>query len=365
MSQPGDIRERPDSDLGKEVPEPDEKELAGKLVEALTGIIQQWHITGLHYRPVHVKGHLAVRAEFTVAPDLPPELRVGVLKEPRTFPAWIRFSNANHFPTPDKRGDVRGLAIKLMGVEGKKLLPSQQDATTQDFMFLSSDIFLTKTATDFYLFAKTGAMNFNRTLKDWVKIVWFMLGHPGVGIGLFVSSRRFPNLLEINWYSATPYLCGNVAVKYRLRPWQEPTSKIPDDPSNNFLRERLASDLRDHSAGFDFMIQIQRDARRQPIENVLVPWKESEAPFQTVATVTIPRQDVGSPEQRAFAENLSFNPWHCLPEHRPIGGVNRVRREVYNHISQFRHQQNGVPVQEPEAANESLLEKDAAGRTRG
>lgn len=78
-----------------------------------------------------------------------------------------------------------------------------------------------------------------------------------------------------------------------------------------------------------------------------MPWSEAEAPFRKIATLRIPMQKVDTPERNSFAENLSMNPWHCLPEHRPLGGVNRVRREVYFAISQYRHGRNGVPVQEP------------------
>ena len=37
--------------------------------------------------------HGCVRAEFSVEPGLPEELRIGVFKAARMFPAWVRFSN--------------------------------------------------------------------------------------------------------------------------------------------------------------------------------------------------------------------------------------------------------------------------------
>jgi hypothetical protein len=336
------------SELCKEVLEPGEAELAGKLIAALRGVIEQWYLTGLTYRDVHVKGHAAVRAEFTVVPGLPKELQVGVFKEARTFPAWIRFSNASHFPAPDIKGDIRGMAVKLMGVEGRKLLGPQQDAQTHDFIFLSTDVFLTRNATDFLKFVEAGALNYHKSLSDYLKLAWYILGHFDVGVGLLANSRKFASLLEIDWYSATPYLFSDRAVKYRLRPWQQPLTPLPAKPAHNFLRERLTADLEQRPAGFDFMIQVQRDPKLQPIENALVPWKEKDAPFEKIATLELPRQKIGSPEFRDVAENLSMNPWHCLPEHRPLGGVNRVRRDVYFGISSFRHGQNGVPVREPD-----------------
>jgi len=319
------------------------------LITSLTEVIQQWYMTGLTYRDVHVKGHAAVRAEFTVESDLSPDLRVGLFREPRTYPGWIRFSNASHFPAPDIKGDIRGMAVKLMGVPGKKLLPGYENDQSHDLVFLSTNVFLTKTATDFYRFVQSGALKHSQSLGDYVSVAWFILRHINVGTGLLAASRKFANLLEIAWYSATPYLLGERAVKYKLRPRQKPVSTLPKPAGNNFLRERLSSDLRTGEAFFDFMIQFQKDPKRQPIEDALVPWDEKESPFQKVATLRLPKQEIDSPEQRAFAENLSMNIWRCLPEHRPLGGVNRVRKEVYLGISAYRHARNGVPVAEPTA----------------
>ena len=49
-----------------------------------------------------------------------------------------------------------------------------------------------------------------------------------------------------------------------------------------------------------------------------------------------------------YAEHLSFTPWHSLPEHRPIGGVNRIRKTVYEQISTLRHNANKTPRREPQ-----------------
>jgi Catalase len=331
-------------ELNTEYPEPHEQEVTAETIALLKNSIEQRYFTGLTYRDVHSKGHALVRAEFTVEPGLPEEFRVGLFKSPGVYPAWIRYSSSFQDPQADIIADIRGMAIKLMGVPGKKLLEVQAEATTQDFIFLSTDTFLTKNASDFCKFVKSGAMNYSKSLSNLPRIFWFIITHPKAGIGLVTSSRKFANLLEMDWFSATPYLFGNRAVKYGLRPWLPKNSRLPDKPTNNFLRERLISDLARQEAGFDFMIQFQSDPHKEPIENALVPWK---TPFHKVASVRLPRQTIGSPEQMAFVENLSFNPWHCLPEHRPLGGANRVRKAVYFAISEFRHNRNGVPVREP------------------
>ena len=61
----------------------------------------------------------------------------------------------------------------------------------------------------------------------------------------------------------------------------------------------------------------------------------------------IPRQRFDSPEQIAFTRRLSYNPWHCIPEHRPLGNQSRARRRMYYELSQLRHRMNDVPHYEP------------------
>jgi hypothetical protein len=66
-----------------------------------------------------------------------------------------------------------------------------------------------------------------------------------------------------------------------------------------------------------------------------------------VAQITIQVQEFASPEQPKFCDNLSFTPWHTIPEHRPLGGINRVRKTVYDTVSRVRHELNGVESHEP------------------
>jgi hypothetical protein len=79
------------------------------------------------------------------------------------------------------------------------------------------------------------------------------------------------------------------------------------------------------------------------------PWKEEVAPFHEVATITIPPQDFDTPEFRKLGESISYNVWHCLPEHKPLGAVNRMRKVVYERISRVRNQMNSIERKEPVA----------------
>ena len=87
-----------------------------------------------------------------------------------------------------------------------------------------------------------------------------------------------------------------------------------------------------------------------PIENAAVLWPERLSPRVSVATLRIRRQKFDSPEQIAFARRLSYNPWHCIPDHRPLGNQSRARKRMYHELSKFRHEMNKVPHYEPDGS---------------
>ena len=142
----------------------------------------------------------------------------------------------------------------------------------------------------------------------------------------------------------TPFRLGPRAVKFTAKPLDANFRSTPlegPEDAKNFLFQRLASYLKEGDASFGFMVQFQNDPVRMLIEDASAEWKESESPFRKVATVRIPAQDLGSGEMLAFraaCENLSFTPWHALAEHRPLGGLNRLRRVAYE-VSLRRRQQ--------------------------
>src|SRR5207248_1602623 len=68
---------------------------------------------------------------------------------------------------------------------------------------------------------------------------------------------------------------------------------------------------------------------------------------QKVATLEIQMQHFDTAQQNHFGDNLSFNPWRCLPEHRPLGGISRARRQAYRALTSFRHDRNATRHEEP------------------
>lgn len=298
-------------------------------------------------RGQHPKSHGCVRAEFTVGDDVPTELRHGIFRTARTFPALIRFSNG--LVRDDREADLHGMAIKLLGVEGEKLLEAEKDARTHDFVLADQPAFFIRDVAEYVPFAEQ--VDRLGRMPAWWKaaaVIFraFVLGDRCWR--LLIGMRTKPaDLLGLRFWSQTPYKLDRHAVKYSVRPDPYPFPSAAPRHSKDRLREALVAHLGRQEARFDFLVQVQTDPQAMPVEDATVVWDESKSPPIKVATLRIPVQQFDTPEVREFDENLSFTPWHALEIHRPLGGVNRCRRRVYDVISGERHRANHVPRHEP------------------
>lgn len=337
-----------DAQLG-EAAWPDEAALTERIADAIRASIADRYPPD--HRPArrdaHPKAHGCVRAEFRVETGLPESLAHGVFLPGAAYRAWIRFSNGNgDAARPDIRGDARGMAIKLTGVAGEKLLASEHDATTQDFILISNPTFFADDPARYAKLIERGTSK-NPFVAASAPLA---LGWKGLMIARETAAKKIASPLETRYWSTVPYSLGagpgRQAVKYSARPCTPGTSSIPTDPGPDYLREAMARALAAGDACFYFLVQ-PRAGDGMSVEDSRTEWTEAEAPFVKVATITIPRQGFSAPAQDAFCENLSFTPWHSLPEHRPIGGMNRVRRVVYEAISGLRHDLNGTERREP------------------
>jgi len=292
-----------------------------------------------------MKGHGCVRARFEVLPNLPEPLRHGIFAQSGAFDAYIRFSNGKGMD--DRQPDAHGMAIKLLGVPGEKILEDEKDATTQDFVLIDHPVFFIRNVADYVPFMK----DFRR-----LKSAGLTIGKVCAGLKLLFSrdykwrllratgSKRPDSPLRISYWSTTPSKLGPSAVKYMAAPDLSGVPAVQAIDSPDKLRMAMAAFLASHEARFDFSIQVQGDRIAMPVEDPTVPWT---TPWQKVALIRIPPQSFDSPEQMKFCENLSFTPWHSLPDHRPLGGINRARKQVYKAISEQRHKLNGTIPREP------------------
>ena len=328
---------------GEEQISADESEVAQKTLALVRSTIENPPAGQLVKRDAHPKAHGCVHGTFTVDANLQERFAHGLFATPATYPVWIRFSNGNQ--TPDNKPDIRGMGIKLCQVPGEKILTDEKH--THDFLLINSTVMPAGTPREYY--ALFEALIRREPLAALFGIPPWRLPR----VLAFFARAAFAetiNPLYFRYWSTTPYRLGKGAVKYAVRPAAEmkvSEAKPPRDPGPDFLREAMAARLDEGDAVFDFLLQEQTNPATMPIEDASVEWSETASPFVKVGSIRIPKQSFRSAAQDLFGENLSINPWHCVAANRPLGGINRVRRVVYEAISEYRHARNGFPRIEP------------------
>ncbi len=299
-------------------------------------------------RDAHPKCLGLLKAEFVVEQNIPENLKVGVFAEPRTYSALIRMSNASGHIQSDKVKDIRGFAIKLLGVVGERY--SQAEKTTQDFLLINYPVIPIGTVKLFHDFVYYSVKY--HPLLFILKLLF--TGKGKIVKQLQEASQNHTSLLDIRFWSTTPYQLGTQAIKFSIVPTSNYRSALPNPLTDNYLTTNAQQHLNTTEATFDFMVQLQTNTNSMPIDDAGVEWQESESPYIKVATLRIPKQTFDTPERFELAEHLSFSPEHALEVHKPLGSLNRARYIIYRQISEFRHQKNAKSLIEP---NEELFKK--------
>jgi len=299
-------------------------------------------------RDVHAKSHGCVLASFTVLDKLRDNLAVGIFSKPATYDAIIRFSSGKPELNPDSVPDARGFALKVLGVPGQKLLPGEEDAQSQDFIMINSTVFFIRTIDEYLQFSKalgqgkaaTRAYFFPAMLEPWKS-------RPREFLLAISSFKKMPDSMATEtYYSLSAYRLGpRQYVKYSARPCKNnrpmlPSSAKHEQDSFDYLRKELAIQAEKGEACFDLMVQLQVAGKDMPVEDATVDWSEKDSPFIPVARITFKKQANNTAEMNQTCENLSFNPWHSLPEHEPVGVMNRVRKALYQSMGNYRRTKN-------------------------
>ena len=279
-------------------------------------------------RGQHPKQQALLRGTFEILDSIPEAMRVGVFARPKKFDALFRLSTG---PNPkDSDPNPHGFAIKLLDV-------TESPSNTQDFIFLDQPTFFISNITHYIEFFES---LINGQSTDYYK------AHPSE-FGLNLTFNVVINShLERQYWSEVPFAMGNSAARFTLIPDPGNLSDCPPASTPDGLRDVLEDYFikQKRSAKFLFGAQAYVDEKTTPIEDATSVWP---TPFETIATLTIPAQEFASAEQFEFCEHLSFTPWHCAPEHQPLGGIQRCRKLVYEKSSQLRHGLNGVEASEP------------------
>jgi hypothetical protein len=331
--------------IAEERPRPDEEVHLNSIISSFQTQMRGLWKPGGFERGGNTKTHGVVRGEFIVHDNLPAEFRRGIYARPHIYRAWVRFSGPGPYITPDIE-DVgfMSISIKLMGVPGPKL--SDEERFTLDMFGVSTPTFVTPDT-------EANAQLQIESVKN-ASIFYFLnLHRPHVldfiMQGLWIKTQSSP--FEAPYFSCVPYLLGEgQAMQYSVWPKSKrrtPIPRLPLRPPDDYLRNAMVASLMAGDVEFDIRLQRQTDPHRMPIENNAVLWPEKLSPRVSVATLRLPRQRFDSPAQMEFAKRLSYNPWHTIAEHRPLGNQSRARRRMYLELSTLRHSMNNVPHYEP------------------
>ena len=346
-----------------EVPAENEADTNANLIEILSKISQTtFENSGHAIRSVHAKSHGVLRAEMTVLDKLPPALTQGLFAKPGRYPVAMRFSTLPGDILDDSVSTPRGLAIKVIGVEGARLPGSESDVT-QDFVMVNGPAFTAPTPAKFLGNLKMLASTTDKA-EGLKKVVSAAARGTESLIEAFggksptittMGGQPETHILGETFYSQVPILYGDYVAKFSVAPIFDLSlltgTPIDANSNPNALRDAVAQYFKTHGGEWEFRVQLCTDLEAMPIEDASVVWPEDKSPYVAVARLRAQSQDSWSAEGvAAIDEGLSFSPWHGLAAHRPLGGIMRARNTTYTSSVQFRSEHNGCPIHEPKPA---------------
>ncbi|RYD98995.1 MAG: catalase [Sphingobacteriales bacterium] len=349
--------------------QPDEQEISRKIVDSMARVNRLMYEKYRHaIRDAHAKSHGILKGELQVYDNLPEHLSQGLFRTPKTYPVIVRFSTAQGSIVPDKMSSFRGMALKIIGVQGEKFLPELSDALTQDFLLVNYPVIPTGTIKEYLKMqegletqANSGEL-IGKVAQKAAVGVQNVLAAVGLADATNTLSAPGPHILGDTYFSMAALRFGAYVAKINVKPLSENVrelsgkkidNEIIEEDENAFLTRIISDFFQAGTAEYEMGVQLCTDLGIMPVEDGSVQWPEEQSPYQPVARMVFFPQQSFSPQRRVYADDvLSFNPFHCLPAHRPFGNIMRVRKLAYETSSSYRHHMNAKPRIEPQSIEE-------------
>ena len=320
------------------------------------------------YRPVHAKSHGVLVGRLEVPADLPPELAQGLFARAGSYPVILRFSTNPGDLLADTVSSPRGLAVKVLNVDGPKTA-NHADGTTQDFVCVSANVFGAPDAKGFLKQLRTfdklldvpeaakHAVSVTARAANAVLKTVHLQSAALEGVGAPAT-----HILGESFSTVAPLRFGEYVAKVGFAPGSESLQKLTGmgidlGADYNALEELIKKFFRTETAVWEVRVQLAlvpepADAAEQekdfPVELANKEWPEEKSPWRTVAHMTVEAQDSYSDARQLFVdERLSFSPWHALEAHRPLGSIMRSRLKAYEEAIKYRAQRNERARAEP------------------
>jgi hypothetical protein len=341
--------------------EENEKTIDSDIVETLHKISETTYSNGHHaLRSVHAKSHGLLIGELRVQSGLAPELAQGLFAGAGSYPVVMRLSTTPGDILEDNISTPRGLAIKVIGVQGPRVAGSEGDVT-QDFVLVNGPAFGTPTAKGFLDTLKRlepttdrleAVKKLTSAVNRGVEAVVEAVGSKSATL-LTLGGHPQTNILGETFYSQAPILYGPYIAKIAVVPASPQLTeltnvRLTNNGEPNMLRNVVVDFFLKHGGIWDIRVQLCTNLETMPIEDASIPWPEDESPYVTVGQIHVDPQDawnIGKVD--AINERLAFNPWHALAAHRPLGAVMRARKSAYQMSAKFRAEHNHIMIIEP------------------
>lgn len=287
---------------------------------------------GARGRALHVKQHVGAVGRVVVG-SVPDQFRVGPFATDASWPAYVRFSNGSGDRQPDGVTDVRGIAVKLVGVPGKKIIPGLEDRKTQDFLFIQMPAIAFKDPDEFVAFVRIAARRQPALLLPRLFRAYGLRRGFQI-LKALAGTPKVSSMATTTFHTAAPIRFGATAAKLALFPVGSGTAppRSSSSQGSDQLRNDLVERLKADPITYSLRAQLFLDDATTPIEDASVVWPEDRTPHVEIARLILPRQDVGTPRGREIedtVESLSFDPWHATEDLRPLGAIMRARSVAY------------------------------------
>ena len=360
MTTNGVVAYLPYSD-GLEQLQPDEAALVDKILASMLRVnrlVSDRHRHGL--RDAHAKSHGIVKGELIVQAGLPDHLRQGLFAEPARYPVIVRFSTAPGDLQSDRVPSPRGMAIKVLGVPGEKLL-ADDDSHNQDLLLVNHPVIPfgnVKAYWEMQQLLEKGDGSPDTLLRIAAAVArgasqLFKAARVEVPAALEAIAATNHHVLGETFHSMAALRYGDYVAKLSAAPASEQVraltgAPIAADRGDSALRDLVIEHFQAHGAEYELRAQLCTGLETMPIEDASIEWKAAASPHQVVARIVVPAQHAYSDARRIYGDDvLSFSPWRGLAAHRPLGSIMRIRRAAYEQSSRARHAMNVAPRVEP------------------
>ncbi|RST31665.1 catalase [Sphingomonas ginkgonis] len=347
----------------------DEQETIGKIRDTFIQLGEkQEKKEGHSMRTSHAKATGLLGGELEIFGDLPPELAQGIAAQPGRYEALVRFAQGPGELIPDRISTHRGMAIKLLDVDGPRI-PEAREQTTQDFVLEPGPAFIHSTPKTFLADFKGGVANapampdsVKSAVSNVARATNALFGNSSKILSFLGHPSRHP--LAENYFSQAPLRWGDYVAKVAMVVSEETLAAISDEEidasdDDNAFRHAMEAFFRRNGATFDFSVQLCTDLDKMPVEDASVEWPQEDSPYRLVGRLTLPPQPAFDERRRELFDNgLAFQPNNSLEAHRPLGGVMRARLAVYPVMSERR--MAGAKRVEPKSLDEALPAREAA-----